>query len=77
MDFGYRYARSSWGHGLATEAGAAVMDYGARILRLPTLIGFVMPENKASANVLTKLDFSLESQLPYMGIPVIQYLKNN
>ena len=77
MDFGYRYARSSWGHGLATEAGAAVMDYGARILRLPTLIGFVMPENKASANVLTKLGFSHEGQLTFMGIRVIKYLKNN
>ena len=77
MDFGYRFARSSWGQRLATEAGAADMDYGARISRLPILIGLFMPENKASANVLTKLDFSLESQLRYMGIPVIQYLKNN
>ena len=67
MDFGYRYARSSWGHGLATEAGAAVMDYGARILQLPTLIGLVMPENKASAKNLTKLGFSLEGHLTYMG----------
>ena len=76
-DFGYRYARSSWGQGLATEAGAAVMDYGAQILRLPTLIGLVMPENKASANVLTKLGFSLEGQLTYMGSPAIKYLINN
>jgi len=77
VDFGYRYARSSWGQGLATEAGAAVMNYGAQILRLPTLIGLVMPENKASANVLTKLDFSFESPLTYMGFPAIKYLKNN
>ena len=77
VDFGYRYARSSWGQGLATEAGAAVMDYGARILKLPTLIGLVMPDNKASANVLTKLGFSLEGPLTYMGIPAIKYLKNN
>ena len=77
VDFGYRYARSSWGQGLATEAGTAVLDYGARILRIPTLIGLVMPENKASANVLTKLGFSLECPLTYMGIPTIKYLKNN
>ena len=77
MDFGYRYARSSWVQRLATEAGAAVMDYGARILQLPTLIGLVVPENKASANVLTKLGFSHEGQLTFMGIRVIKYLKNN
>ena len=76
VDFGYRYARSSWGQGLATEAGAAVLDYGERILRLPTLVGLVMPENTASANVLTKLGFSLEGPLTYMGIPAIKYLKN-
>ena len=77
VDFGYRYARSSWSQGLATEAGASVMDYGARILKLPTLIGLVMPDNKASANVLIKLGFSLEGPLTYMGIPAIKYLKNN
>ncbi len=77
VDFGYRYERSSWGQGLATEAGAAVMDYSAQILRLPTLIGLVMPENKASANVLTKLDFSLKGPSTYMGIPAIKHLKNN
>ena len=71
MDFGYRYARSSWVQRLATEAGAAVMDYGARILQLPTLIGLVMPANKASANILTKLGFSLEGALTYMRIPAI------
>ena len=76
MDFGYRFARSSWGRGLATEAGAAVMDYGERILRLSTLNGLVMPENKASANVLTKLGFSLKGPLTYMGIPAIKYLKS-
>ena len=77
VDFGYRYARSSWGQGLATEAGAAVMDYGARILQLPTLIGLVMPENKASANVLIKLGFSLDFSLSYMGISIFKYMKNN
>ena len=77
VDFGYRYARSSWGQGLATEAGAAVMDYGERILRISTLIGLVMPENKASANVLTKLGFSLDEPLTYMGTPAIKYFKNN
>ena len=61
VDFGYRYARSSWGQRLATEAWVADMDDGARTLRLPILIGLVMPENKASANVLTKMGFSLES----------------
>ena len=60
MDFGYRYARSSWGQRLATEAWVADMDDGARTLRLPILIGLVMPENKASANFLAKLGFSLE-----------------
>ena len=77
VDFGYRYARSSWGQGLATEAGAVVIDYGAQILRLPKLIGLVMPDNKASANVLTKLDFSLEGSLTYMGFPAIKYMKTN
>ena len=76
VDFGYRYAQSSWGQGLATEAGAAVMDYGAQILRLSTLIGLVMPENKTSANVLTKLGFSLEGHLTYMGISAKKYIKN-
>ena len=77
VDFGYRYARSSWGQGLATEAGAAIIDYGVRILRLPTLIGLVMPENKASANVLTKLGFNFDGYLTYMGFSAVKYSRFN
>jgi len=58
----YLFARS-WGHGLATEAGAALRDFGLHELRLHRLFAYCDVANVASARVLEKLGFVREGTL--------------
>ena len=56
-DLGYRFLRSRWGRGYATEASRACIQYGFEDLDLPCLIARVVPANVASVRVLEKLGF--------------------
>ncbi len=56
VELGYWIARSHWGRGFATEAGAALIDM-ARALGLPALEGSHFLDNPASGRVLEKLGF--------------------
>jgi RimJ/RimL family protein N-acetyltransferase len=55
IEIGYRYLRSAWGRGIATEAGRAVLDHGFRSLRFDPIVGVTHPANLASQRVLVKL----------------------
>jgi RimJ/RimL family protein N-acetyltransferase len=54
IDLGYRFIKSSWGKGYATEAAAACLKYGFEKLHLPRIVGRAMPDNIASLKVLEK-----------------------
>jgi len=56
VELGFWVAREHWGRGIATEAGAAVINI-ARTLRLPVLEAAHFLDNQASARVLEKLGF--------------------
>jgi [ribosomal protein S5]-alanine N-acetyltransferase len=60
VDLGYRFLPNFWGKGLATESSLAVIDYARHELGLQRLVGWVHPDNVASARVLTKLGFSFD-----------------
>jgi ribosomal-protein-alanine N-acetyltransferase len=66
-DLGYRFLPEYWNKGLATESSKAIVDYAFSNHKLDKLIGFVMPENQASAVVLKKLDFEFSKLAPYPG----------
>jgi [ribosomal protein S5]-alanine N-acetyltransferase len=68
-ELGYRFFAEFWGLGLATEAGRASIEFARSKLGLKRLVAMVHPENAASARVLSKLDFSIEKQLRYSGLP--------
>lgn len=55
VDLGFRFMRSHWNKGYATEAGLACLELGFSILHLQRIIGRAMPENLASIRVLQKL----------------------
>jgi RimJ/RimL family protein N-acetyltransferase len=73
VDLGYRFLPSFWGKGLATEAALASTTYARRELGLQRLVGWVHPENLASARVLTKLGFSFDRRTAVAGIPGIDF----
>jgi RimJ/RimL family protein N-acetyltransferase len=70
-ELGYRFLPEYWGRGLATEAGAASIEFARTTLRLGRLVAMVHPDNVASARVVTKLGFSVEKKLRYSGLPGI------
>ena len=74
VDLGYRLLPASWGLGLATEAGRAILDYGGTCLGLSQVIALVVPENVASVRVLEKLGLSFEKLFEYQGHPVAKYI---
>lgn len=55
VDLGYRLFKKYWNQGYATEAGLANLNYGFNELGLKSIIGQVLPVNKASIRVLEKV----------------------
>lgn len=54
IDLGYRFLKSAWGKGYATEAAFACIKYGFEKLGLKRIVGRAMPGNIASLKVLEK-----------------------
>lgn len=54
-ELGYWLAPTAWGHGYATEAAAAAVDFGFRHLGLGRIYAQVFVGNDASMRVLAKL----------------------
>jgi RimJ/RimL family protein N-acetyltransferase len=68
IDLGYRFLKSAWGKGYATEAAIGCIDYGFNVLKLRRIVGRALPENKASLKVLEKCEMN------YLGEEVIDGL---
>jgi RimJ/RimL family protein N-acetyltransferase len=60
VEIGWMLARSVWGHGYATEAGAAVRDEAFVRLRLQSIVAAHHPANSASGRVMEKLGMEFE-----------------
>ncbi len=54
IDLGYRFLKTAWGKGYATEAAFACIKYGFEKLNLQRIIGRAMPDNIGSLRVLEK-----------------------
>lgn len=55
VEIGWRLARSYWGHGYATEAARAALDFGFRQLRLEEVVSFTVPANVRSRAVMERI----------------------
>lgn len=55
IDLGYRFFRSAWGQGYATESARACIEFGFDKLGLSHIIARALPENIASWKVLEKV----------------------
>ncbi|HEY4240529.1 MAG TPA: GNAT family N-acetyltransferase [Kofleriaceae bacterium] len=54
VEIGWRFARAAWGHGYATEAARAALEYGfAR--GLPEIVSFTVAANTRSRAVMERL----------------------
>jgi RimJ/RimL family protein N-acetyltransferase len=51
----FRFVRTTWGQGIASEAAQAILDHGFRVLKFPTIVAFSHTENWRSRRVLEKI----------------------
>lgn len=73
VDLGYRYRRSAWGYGFASEASRSCLAVAFGPLALSTVIARAHPENAASIRVMTKLGFHFERTEEFEGMPAVLY----
>ena len=73
VDFGYRFLPSCWGKGIATEAASTVIQKGISDNLQEQIVGIVLPENKASINILRKVGFKWKENLELYGFKVEKY----
>lgn len=78
VDLGYRFLPEFWGHGIATEASQAILNYGFDVLKLKRIIAIAVKENKASIRVMEKIGMQFDKFAPYEpgGDDVIWYWCN-
>jgi [ribosomal protein S5]-alanine N-acetyltransferase len=67
IELGYRLARQSWGHGYATEAARAVIEYALRDIGLARVVARVDPGNTASVRVVEKIGMRHERDVLLPG----------
>jgi RimJ/RimL family protein N-acetyltransferase len=74
VELAYRLARPAWGQGIASEAGAALVEYALRTVGLPRVVAVTYPENRASQRVLEKIGFQRQGDLDYKGVRAAYYV---
>lgn len=72
-ELGWTLARSSWGRGLATEAGLAAREYARERLGIMRPFALIHPDNAASIRVATKVGARFERTSTLRGRPVSVY----
>jgi len=74
VELAYRLIRPAWGRGIASEAGAALVEYAFGTLGLSRLVAVTYPENRGSQRVLDKLRFMRHGDLDYKGVRTAYYV---
>ena len=64
-EIGYNLGKKYWGKGYATEAMKRVIEFATKELNLSQIVGRYAKENPASGNVMAKLGFIFEKDIPY------------
>lgn len=60
VEAGWRLARSAWGHGYATEAAAAVVEYGFSTVDLPEILAITTTTNLRSQAVMRRIGMTYD-----------------
>ena len=77
-DIGFRFFKSCWNQGYATEAALASINHGFEKLNLQSIVGRAMKENTASVSVLEKIGLSFVGKFNFCGLDGVLYcIENN
>ncbi|MCX4804290.1 GNAT family N-acetyltransferase [Streptomyces sp. NPDC058682] len=71
VEVGWRLARTAWGHGYATEAALAALDFGFNSLALPEVLAITTATNLRSQAVMQRLGMTHDPAEDYddMSVP--------
>jgi RimJ/RimL family protein N-acetyltransferase len=72
-EVGWMLHRDAWGHGYATEAARACIDWGFAQLTLPYLTAMIQPENVRSVRVAERLGLTPLRTDVLLGDEVVVY----
>lgn len=64
-EIGYNLGKKYWGKGYTTEAMKEVIEFAKQKLGITEIVGRYAKENPASGNVMKKLGFQYEKDIPY------------
>ena len=73
LEIFYSLAPGAWGHGYATEAARAVVEYGLGPLGLPEVLAEVDEGNTASVAVVKRLGMTPYAVVPGLFGPMTRY----
>jgi len=72
-DIGFRFYKSYWNRGFATETATICIQYGLHDLQLQEIIGRAMKDNTASIRVLEKLGMKFKGNFDFDGHDGVLY----
>jgi len=75
VEVAYELAPRVWGHGYATEAARALIDYGFDEMRLRRIVALILPANTRSRNVASKCSMTLEGPGRFYGLDLVVYAR--
>jgi RimJ/RimL family protein N-acetyltransferase len=73
LEVGWQLARPAWGHGYATEAGRAAMEWAWAELAAPRLVSVIHPDNARSIRVAERLGLERLREDSVLGVRVAVY----
>ncbi|HWY86280.1 MAG TPA: GNAT family N-acetyltransferase, partial [Gemmataceae bacterium] len=73
IELGYGLLTEFWGQGLATELAAASVRAAFDALKVPEIVSFALPTNKASRRVMEKVGFQYEKEVVWADLPHVLY----
>jgi RimJ/RimL family protein N-acetyltransferase len=70
----FRLRPSAWGHGYATEAARAAIQFGLGQVGAPEVTAIIAPDNLPSIRVAERAGMALVGQVDYQGLPSLLYV---
>lgn len=64
-EISYNLGKKYWGNGYTTEAMKKIICFARETLHIKEIVGRYAKENPASGNVMKKLGFQYEKEIPY------------
>lgn len=68
LEVGYHFHRTHWGHGYATEAARACIEYAFRNAGVDHVISLIRPENVPSQRVAERNGLKISRQVVWRGL---------